>query len=125
MPSTPLATRTRLSEVRYEIRGELGSHLKRVVPAGALYAFPGVDGNAAKAFEDHAFLLELLESEDVLVVPGSSFNVPYRNHFGVTLLPEPDVLRDVFVNIDRVLQRHVRARRDAPIDLAAHRAAVG
>jgi alanine-synthesizing transaminase len=30
----------------------------------------------------------LLETEGVLVVPGSSFNVPYRNHFRVTLLPE-------------------------------------
>jgi alanine-synthesizing transaminase len=41
----------------------------------------------------------------VLVVPGSSFNVPYRNHFRVTLLPQPDVLREVFARIERVLDR--------------------
>ena len=39
----------------------------------------------------------------MLVVPGSSFNVPDRDHFRVTLLPEADVLRDVFARIDRVL----------------------
>jgi alanine-synthesizing transaminase len=80
-------------------------HLKLVVPAGALYAFPGVDGPAARGFDDHAFALELLETEDVLIGPGSSFNVPYRNHFRVTLLPEPDALREVFRRIDRVLSR--------------------
>jgi len=51
-------------------------------------------------------------TEDVLVVPGSSFNVPYRNHFRVTLLPEPDALREVFARIDRVLSRRVEAGRD-------------
>ena len=49
-----------------------------------------------KGFDDHAFALELLETEGVLVVPGSSFNVPYRNHFRVTLLPEAaDAARSV------------------------------
>jgi alanine-synthesizing transaminase len=51
-------------------------------------------------------------SEDVLIVPGSSFNVPYRNHFRVTLLPEAPVLREVFARIDRVLDRARRAARD-------------
>jgi alanine-synthesizing transaminase len=47
----------------------------------------------------------MLETEDVLIVPGSSFNVPYRNHFRVTLLPQAEVLREVFARIDRVLSR--------------------
>jgi alanine-synthesizing transaminase len=98
------------------------AHLKLVPPAGALYAFPGIDGEAAQGFDDHGFALELLETEDVLLVPGSSFNVPYRNHFRVTLLPEPDQLREVFARIDRVLSRRVDSR---PIDLGARRAALG
>lgn len=97
-------------------------HLKLVAPAGALYAFPGIDGAAAQGFDDHAFALEMLETEDVLLVPGSSFNVPYRNHFRVTLLPEPAQLREVFQRIDRVLQRAVDVR---PLDLEARRAALG
>jgi alanine-synthesizing transaminase len=80
-------------------------HLDLVAPAGALYGFPGVVGDAARGFDDHAFALEMLETEDVLIVPGSSFNVPYRNRFRVTLLPEADVLREVFARIDRVLSR--------------------
>src|SRR3546814_21047658 len=86
-------------------------HLKLVAPAGALYAFPGITGAAAESFDDHAFALELLETQDVLVVPGSSFNVPYRHHFRVTLLPQPDALREVFARIDRVLSRRVEAGR--------------
>ena len=81
------------------------AHLQLVAPRGALYGFPAVVGPAAHAFDDHAFALELLETEDVLIVPGSSFNVPYRNHFRVTLLPQPDVLREVFGRIDRVLSK--------------------
>lgn len=95
---------------------EASAHLELVAPAGALYAFPAVTGDAAIGFDDHKFALELLETEDVLVVPGSSFNVPYRNHFRVTLLPQPDDLREVFRRIERVLARYAeqsRARRTA------------
>lgn len=80
-------------------------HLALVPPAGALYGFPRVVGAAARDFDDHAFALEMLEQEDVLIVPGTSFNVPYRDHFRVTLLPEADVLREVFARIERVLAR--------------------
>ena len=74
-----------------------------------MYGFPAVVGDAVKGFDDHAFALELLETEDVLIVPGSSFNVPERNHFRVTLLPEAPVLREVFARIDRVLSRRAEA----------------
>ena len=84
-------------------------HLQLVAPAGALYGFPAVVGAAAKGFDDHAFALELLETEGVLIVPGSSFNVPDRNFFRVTLLPDAPVLREVFARIDRVLSRHAEA----------------
>ena len=96
-------------------------HLELVAPAGALYAFPGVVGAAARGFDDYRFALELLETEDVLVVPGSSFNVPYRNHFRVTLLPPPEDVREVFARIERVLDRHVQRNADTQ---AAGRAAV-
>ncbi|MHB8913167.1 MAG: aminotransferase class I/II-fold pyridoxal phosphate-dependent enzyme [Lysobacter sp.] len=95
-------------------------HLELVAPAGALYAFPAVVGAAAQGFDDHRFALDLLETEDVLVVPGSSFNVPYRNHFRVTLLPLPEDVREVFARIERVLDRHVaRNADDAAVDRAA------
>ncbi len=84
---------------------EASEHLQLVAPQGSMFGFPAVVGDAARGFDDYAFALEMLETEDVLIVPGSSFNVPYRNHFRVTLLPEAPVLREVFARIDRVLSR--------------------
>ena len=86
-------------------------HLQLVQPAAALYGFPGVTGAAADGFDDHAFALDMLERESVLIVPGSSFNVPYRTHFRVTLLPQAEVLREVFRRIDRVLDDYASTRR--------------
>ena len=63
-----------------------------------------------------------LTEEGVLVVPGSSFNVPYRHHFRVTLLPEPDVMREVFARIDRCLAR--RAERVTKVVPLKSRSAV-
>jgi alanine-synthesizing transaminase len=90
---------------------EASEHLSLVAPAGALYGFPAVVGDAAKGFDDHAFALEMLEDEDVLIVPGSSFNVPERNHFRVTLLPDAQMLREVFARIERVLGRRAERAR--------------
>ncbi len=80
--------------------------LRLVAPRGALYAYPGVDAELCPDFDDHAFALELLESESVLVVPGSSFNVAYRNHLRLTLLPDAAVMAEVFARIERALARH-------------------
>jgi alanine-synthesizing transaminase len=92
-------------------------HLQLVLPQGALYAFPAVVGDAAVGFDDHLFALELLEVEGVLVVPGSSLIVPYRNHFRVSLLPEAATLREVFRRIDGLLGRfaQVSHRRSAAV----------
>jgi alanine-synthesizing transaminase len=76
-----------------------------VAPAGALYAFPGIAPNRLPQIDDEAFALHVLESEDVLIVPGSSFNVTYRNRFRITLLPEADLISEVFLRIERALQR--------------------
>ncbi len=93
-------------------------HLKLVLPQGALYAFPSVVGAAAIGFDDHLFALELLETEGVLVVPGSSFNVPYRNHFRVTLLPEAATVREVFRRIDSLLERFAQANQHRHVAVA-------
>ncbi len=76
-----------------------------VAPAGALYAFPGVRAGTMAAFDDEHFALHLLESENVLIVPGSSFNVNYRDRFRITLLPEAEVIAEVFERIEKALAR--------------------
>ncbi|WP_285402749.1 aminotransferase class I/II-fold pyridoxal phosphate-dependent enzyme [Luteibacter sp. ME-Dv--P-043b] len=79
-----------------------------VAPGGAIYAFPHIRADAIAHFDDTAFALRLLEEESVLVVPGTSFNLSASRHLRLTLLPEPAQLQEVFVRIDRVLQRMAR-----------------
>ena len=82
-------------------------------PAGAMYAFVGVRAEALPDFDDQQFALDLLEQKHVLVAPGVSFNVPYRNHFRVTTLPDPATLRVVFSRIEELLESYARGAREA------------
>jgi alanine-synthesizing transaminase len=78
-------------------------YLRLARPMGALYAFLEVRPETLPDFDDQAFALELLETKHVLVAPGVSFNVPYRNCFRITNLPEPEVLETVFARIEELL----------------------
>ncbi len=84
-------------------------YLKLARPMGALYAFVEVRGDVLPDFDDQAFALDLLENKHVLVAPGVSFNVPYRNCFRITNLPEPQVLAAVFERIEELLDTHAAA----------------
>jgi alanine-synthesizing transaminase len=107
----------RLHEARrVVIEGVAASaYLDLVAPSGALYAFPQVRAERLPQFDDEAFALRLLEEEAVLLVPGSSFNVPASRHLRLTLLPPPAQLAEVFVRMERVLERmaHEQARESA------------
>ncbi|BFI94826.1 MAG: pyridoxal phosphate-dependent aminotransferase [Rhodanobacter sp.] len=102
----------RLHEARQAVLDGVAAsaYLDVVSPAGALYAFPQVRADAIPNFDDNAFALRLLEEESVLVVPGSSFNVPASRHLRLTLLPQPAQLREVFARIERVLARMAAAQ---------------
>jgi alanine-synthesizing transaminase len=82
-------------------------------PMGALYAFVGVQTDALPAFDDQQFALDLLEHKHVLVAPGTSFNVPYRNHFRVTNLPEPQMIADVFGRMEELLDNYAVGEQPA------------
>jgi alanine-synthesizing transaminase len=73
-----------------------------------MYAFVGVDTSLLPDFDDQQFALDLLEQKHVLVAPGVSFNVPYRNHFRITNLPDAATLRVVFQRIDELLAESAR-----------------
>jgi alanine-synthesizing transaminase len=104
----------RLHEARRAVLEGVASsdYLELVTPGGALYAFPQVRADRITSFDDESFALRLLEEESVLVVPGSSFNVPRSRHFRLTLLPPPVQLHEVFVRIERVLTRMAREQSD-------------
>jgi alanine-synthesizing transaminase len=67
-------------------------------------------------FDDQRFALDLLEHKHVLVAPGVSFNVPYRNHFRITNLPDAATLREVFARIEQLLGEYSSASRAGTSD---------
>ena len=95
----------RLHESRQTILDAVArsKYLKLARPMGALYAFVQVRTDVLPEFDDQAFALDLLEKKHVLVAPGVSFNVAYRNSFRITNLPEPSVLATVFERIEELL----------------------
>ena len=99
----------RLHATRQALLDAVGrsKYLSVVPPRGAMYGFIRVHAErlpgGAAAFDDQAFALDLLQRKHVLVAPGSSFNVPYRDHFRVTLLPDADEIADVFGRIESLL----------------------
>ncbi len=78
-------------------------YLGLTAPRGAMYAFLHVKQEQLPEFDDQAFAMALLENRHVLVAPGVSFNTPYRNHFRITNLPDPETLRTVFERIEEEL----------------------
>jgi alanine-synthesizing transaminase len=98
------------------IDGVAGSkYLRLSRPMGALYSFVEVRSDVLPQFDDQSFALDLLENKHVLVAPGVSFNVPYRNSFRITNLPEPAVLATVFARIEEVLDAQAAARPELQI----------
>ena len=75
-------------------------------PMGAMYAFIRLRDDIAGKLDDQQFALQLLDDKHVLIAPGSSFNTPYKNHFRITTLPDPDVMHDIFSRINSLLAQH-------------------
>lgn len=105
----------RLYETRRAIIAGLkaSKYLEAVIPSGALYAFVRVKtdalGAAGQHFDDQKFALDLLEKQKVLVTPGTGFNVPYKDHFRITLLPDDRAMAEVFRRIETLLDSYAAA----------------
>ena len=94
-------------------------YLRLSKPMGALYSFVEVRTEVLPDFDDQAFALELLEKKHVLLAPGVSFNVAYRNAFRITNLPEPQIIATVFTRIEELLDAHAAARPELHVVAAA------
>ncbi|HSP97054.1 MAG TPA: aminotransferase class I/II-fold pyridoxal phosphate-dependent enzyme [Candidatus Dormibacteraeota bacterium] len=77
--------------------------LALVPPRGSMYAFVRARTDVLPEFNDNTFAMRLLEEKHVLVVPGSSFNVDYTDHFRVTLLPDEETITTVFQRMESLL----------------------
>ncbi len=73
-----------------------------------------VRADALAEFHDQQFALELLEEKHVLITPGTTFNVPYRNHFRTTILPDAGTLSLVFERIEQQLESWSARHGTAP-----------
>ena len=80
-----------------------------VKPKAALYLFVGLDPNIYSIEDDEQFALELLLQEKVLVVHGSGFNWPQKNHFRIVFLPIEDELKEAIARIAEFLARYRKA----------------
>ncbi len=100
---------------------ERSKYLRLARPDGALYAFVEVRADAVPHFNDSQFALELLEQRHVLITPGVSFNVPYRNHFRITNLPDAQTLSGVFAKIEAQLEDYLARPGAAAATAAAPR----
>ena len=96
-------------------------YLGLTAPRGAMYAFLHVKQEQLPDFDDQTFAMDLLENRHVLVAPGVSFNTPYRNHFRITNLPDPETLRTVFERIEEELDSQSPGKAGAKGSLRAVR----
>ena len=75
--------------------------LSCVKPKAALYLFVRLDPEIYPIKDDQKFILELLETEKVLVVQGSGFNWPKPDHIRVVFLPNADDMTEAIGRIAR------------------------
>ncbi len=63
-----------------------------VKPKGALYLFPRMDPKRYHVADDERMVLDLLKQEKILIVQGTAFNWPVKDHFRIVFLPREDEL---------------------------------
>lgn len=63
-----------------------------VKPKGAMYLFAKMDQARFNISDDEKMVLDLLKQEKILIVHGSAFNWPAKDHFRVVFLPHVDEL---------------------------------
>ena len=77
-----------------------------VKPKAALYLFPRFDPKIYPIENDQQFILELLETEKVLVVQGTGFNWKHPDHIRIVFLPNADDLTEAIARIARFLENY-------------------
>ena len=85
-------------EVTYDLLTQIEG-ISCVKPKGAFYMFPKVDIRNFRIFDDEQMVLDLLNSQKILVVHGTGFNHPTPDHFRLVFLPSIPELRDAMSKI--------------------------
>ena len=77
-----------------------------VKPKGALYLFPKLDLNMYKIKDDQQMVLDFLIQEKILLVQGTAFNWPNKDHFRIVFLPREDDLTKAIHRFGEFLSRY-------------------
>ncbi|WP_339900261.1 pyridoxal phosphate-dependent aminotransferase [uncultured Gilvimarinus sp.] len=77
-----------------------------VKPKGALYLFPKIDLDMHKIQDDQQMVLDFLIQEKVLLVQGTAFNWPERDHLRIVFLPREDELNRAIERFGQFIQRY-------------------
>lgn len=77
-----------------------------VKPKGALYLFPKLDLNRYKIKDDQQMVLDFLIQEKVLLVQGTAFNWPNKDHLRIVFLPREDDLTKAIQRFGRFLEHY-------------------
>ncbi|EIK44619.1 putative aspartate aminotransferase [Cellvibrio sp. BR] len=77
-----------------------------VKPRGAMYLFPKIDLDMYKIKDDQQMVLDFLIQEKVLLVQGTAFNWPNRDHFRIVFLPREDDLTKAIHRFGDFLSRY-------------------
>ncbi|MDX1589207.1 MAG: pyridoxal phosphate-dependent aminotransferase [Oleiphilaceae bacterium] len=80
-----------------------------VKPQGALYLFPKLDSKRYPMIDDERLVYDLLTQEQMLLVQGSAFNMPDKQHLRVVFLPRVDELEDAIGRLAHFLSRYEQA----------------
>ena len=74
-------------------------------PKAAMYLFPRLDPDVYPILNDEKLVLDFLKAERVLLVQGSAFNWPGKQHFRLVFLPDKGQLAEAISRLARFLDR--------------------
>lgn len=75
-------------------------------PMGAIYLFPRLDPEMYPVEDDEQFVLDFLREEKILLVQGSAFNWPKKDHLRIVFLPREEELRHAIERLGAFLARY-------------------
>lgn len=82
--------------------------LSCVTPKGAIYLFPKIDLDYYNIDDDQQMILDFLIQEKILLVQGTAFNWPEKNHLRIVFLPRKDELTHAIKRLGHFLERYKR-----------------
>jgi len=77
-----------------------------VKPKGAIYLFPKLDLDYYKIKDDQQLVLDFLIQEKVLLVQGTAFNWPEKDHLRIVFLPRADELTKAIQRLGSFLEHY-------------------